>query len=156
MIIFFIIIVFIKGWCWWCWCWCRSCFFVIGKRDRCGEKRREGRRGIFFYSDLYIYGIKYIIVSGFANVIDKWSQCDFGFTNFGVILEYLESSITMQKAIFRLSSTWFWHVYTIVKETRSSCPLTWKAQIHDGCNWVINFDHNLPSSCFVVQNNSLI
>ena len=67
-------------------------------------------------------------------VIDEWSQCDFCFTNFGVILEYLESSITTKKAIFRLSSTWSWHVYTIVRDTRSSCggPLTWKAQIHDG------------------------
>ena len=36
--------------------------------------------------------------TGFANFIDEWSQCDFYFTNLGVILEYLESSI-------RLSST---------------------------------------------------
>ena len=63
---------------------------------------------------------------------------------------YLESSI-------RLSSTWLWHVYTIVRDTRSSCGglLTWKAQIHDGGHRV-NFDCNLPSSCFVVQYNSLI
>ena len=95
--------------------------------------------------------------TGFANVIDEWSQCDFCFTYFGVILEYLESSITTKKAIFRLSSTWSWHVYTIVRDTRSSCggPLTWKAQIHDGGHRV-NFDRNLPSSCFVVQYNSLI
>ena len=53
---------------------------------------------------------------GFANFIDKWSQCDFCFTNFGVFLEYLESSITTKKAIFRPSSTWSWHVYTIVTE----------------------------------------
>ena len=52
--------------------------------------------------------------TGFANFIDKWSHCDFCFTNFGVILKYLESSITTKKAIFRLSSTWSWHVYTIV------------------------------------------
>ena len=39
-----------------------------------------------------------------------------------------------KKAIFRLSGTWSWHVYTIVRDTRTSCdgPLTWKAQIHDG------------------------
>ena len=87
---------------------------------------------------------------GFSNFIDEWSHCDFCFTNFGVILEYLESSI-------RLSSMWSWHVYTIVRDTRSSCggPLTWKAQIHDGGHRV-NFDRNLPSSCFVVQYNSLI
>ena len=48
--------------------------------------------------------------AGFANFIDEWSQCDFCFTNFGVILGYLESSITTQKAIFRLSNTWSWHV----------------------------------------------
>ena len=55
------------------------------------------------------------------------------------------------------SSTWSWHVYTIVMDTRSSCggPLTWKAQIHDGGHRV-NFDRNLPSSCFVMQYNSLI
>ena len=49
-------------------------------------------------------------------------------------------------------------MYTlIVRDTRSSCggPLTWKAQIHDGGHRV-NFDRNLPSSCFVVQYNSLI
>ena len=88
--------------------------------------------------------------SGLANFIDEWSQCDFCFTNFGVILEYLESSI-------RLSSTWSRHVYTIVRDTRSSCggPLTWKAQIHGGGHRV-NFDRNLPSSCFVVEYNSLI
>ena len=44
--------------------------------------------------------------AGFANFIDKWSHCDFCFTNFGVILEYLESSITTKNAIFRLSNTW--------------------------------------------------
>ena len=60
-------------------------------------------------------------------------------------MEYLESSI-------RLSSMWSWHVYTIVRDTRSSCGdrLTWKVQIHDGGDRV-NFDRNLPSSCFVVH-----
>ena len=89
---------------------------------------------------------------GFANFIDEWSQCDFCFTNFGVILEYLELSIATKKANFRLFSSWSWHVYTIMTDTRSSCggPLTWKAQIHNGDHRV-NFDHNLPSSCFVVQ-----
>ena len=98
-----------------------------------------------------------ICFAGFANFIDKCSQCDFCFTKFGVILEYLESSITMKKAIFRLSSTWSRHVYTIVRDTRSSCggPLSWKAQIHDGGHRV-NFDRNSTSSCFVVQYNSLI
>ena len=40
---------------------------------------------------------------------------------------------------------------------RSSCGglLTWKAQIHDSSHQV-NFDHNLASSCFVAQYNSLI
>ena len=78
--------------------------------------------------------------TGFANFIDEGSQCDFCITNFGVILEYLESSI-------RISSTWSRHVYTMVRDTRSSCggPLTWRAQIHDGRDRV-NFDRNLPSS----------
>ena len=106
--------------------------------------------------DLYL--LQRELQTGFANFIDEWSQCDFCFTNFGVILEYLESSITTKKAIFRLSSTWSWHVYTIVRDTRNSRggPLTWKAQIHEGGDRV-NFERNLPSSCFVVQyNNSLI
>ena len=62
-----------------------------------------------------------------------------------------------KKAIFRLSSTWSWHVYTIVRDTLSSCggPLTWKGQIHDDGHGV-NFDRNLPSSCIVVQYHSLI
>ena len=96
-------------------------------------------------------------LSGFANFTDEWSQCDFCFTNSGVILECLESSIITKKAIFILSCTWSWHVYAVVKDTRSSCdgPLTWKAQIPDGGHRV-NFDCNLPSSCFVVQYNSLI
>ena len=38
------------------------------------------------------------ILTGFANFIDEWSHCDFCFTNFGVILEYLESSITMKRS----------------------------------------------------------
>ena len=90
--------------------------------------------------------------TGFANFIDEWSQFDFCFTNFGVILEYLESSITTKKAIFRLSSKVSWHVYTIVRDTRSSCggPLTWKAQIHGSIHRA-NFDSNLPPSCFVMQ-----
>ena len=50
------------------------------------------------------------LVTGIANFIDEWSHCDFCFTSFGVMLENLESSITMKKAIFRLSSTWSWHV----------------------------------------------
>ena len=31
--------------------------FFIGKRGGCGNSRREGRRGMFVYSVLYIYGI---------------------------------------------------------------------------------------------------
>ena len=68
------------------------------------------------------------------------------------------SQVSQQKkAIFRLSSTWSWHAYTIVRDARSSCggPLTWKAQIHDGGHGV-NFDRNSPSFCFVVQYYSLI
>ena len=49
-----------------------------------------------------------------------------------------------------------WHVYTIVRDTRSSCggPLAWKAQIHDGGHRV-NFDRNLPDplpvlSCSII------
>ena len=95
--------------------------------------------------------------SGFPNFFDEWSHCDFYFTNFGLILEYLESRITTKKAIFRLSIMWSWHVYNILRDTQSSCggPLTWKAQIQDGGHRV-NFDRNLPSSCFVVQYNSLV
>ena len=46
-------------------------------------------------------------------------------------------------------------VCTIVRDTKFSCggPLTWKVQIHYAGHRV-NFDHNLPSSCFVVQYNS--
>ena len=98
-----------------------------------------------------------IVLTGFANFIDEWSQCDFCFTNFGVILGYLKSSITTKKAIFRLSCTWSCPVYTSVRDARSSCGslLTWKAQIYDGGHRV-NFDRNLPSSCYVTQYNSLI
>ena len=41
----------------------------------------------------------YLATSGFVNFIDEWSQCDFHLTNFGVILEYLESTITMEKTV---------------------------------------------------------
>ena len=93
----------------------------------------------------------------FANFIDEWSQFDFCFTNFGVTLEYLESSITTEKAIFRLSSKVSWHAYTIVRDTRSSCGglLTWKAQIHGSIHPAF-IDSNLPPSCFIMQYNSLI
>ena len=42
-----------------------------------------------------------------------------------------------------------------MRDTQSSCgdQLTWKAQIHEGGHQV-NFDRNVPSSCFVVQYNS--
>ena len=97
------------------------------------------------------------VLTGFANFIDEWSQCYFCFTNFGVILGYFESRITTKKAIFRLSCTWSRPVYTSVRDARSNCGglLTWKAQIHDSSDRV-NFDHNLASSCFVAQYNSLI
>ena len=57
----------------------------------------------------------------------------------------LESSITTKKAIFRVSSTWSWCVYTIMRDTQSSCggPPTWKAQIHDGSHRV-NLIYPLP------------
>ena len=57
---------------------------------------------------LIIYTYVEVNVPGFANFIDELSQCDFCLTNFGVILEYLESSI-------RLSSTWSWHVFVVVQ-----------------------------------------
>ena len=52
---------------------------------------------------------------------------------------------------------WSCHVYTVVRDTRTSCggPLTWKAQIRDGGHRV-NFHCNLLSSCFVMQYNPLI
>ena len=62
----------------------------------------------------------------------------------------------------------FWNIWSQVSQRKTpfsdfpargpgmcSGPLTWKAQIHDGGHRV-NFDRNLPSSCFVVQYNSLI
>ena len=54
---------------------------------------------------------------GFANFIDEWSQCDFCFTNFGVILEYLESSITTKKAKHYREG------YTFHRNLPSSCFL---------------------------------
>ena len=59
--------------------------------------------------DLDYHNYKSPFTAGIANFIDEWSHCDFRFTNFGVILENLESSITTKKAIFRLYSTWSWH-----------------------------------------------
>ena len=47
-------------------------------------------------------GVK--ILAGFANFIDEWSQCDFCFTNFGVILEYLESLLLLKKTYFNSRS----------------------------------------------------
>ena len=50
-------------------------------------------------SNILSYGY-FLAQSGFPNFIDEWIQCDFCFTNSGVILEYLDSSITTKKAIF--------------------------------------------------------
>ena len=44
--------------------------------------------------------------AGFANFIDEWSQCDFRFTKFGAILEYLESSITMENGPGMYTLSW--------------------------------------------------
>ena len=114
---------------------------------------KANRNTINFYEILQVdlYLLQRELQTGFANFINEWSQCDFCFTNVGVILEYLVSSI-------RLSSMWSWHAYTIVRDTRNSCGglVTWKAQIHEDGDRV-NFERNLPSSCFVMQyNNSLI
>ena len=70
----------------------------------------------------------------------SWQNLHFG-TFFG-------GPSSAEDAIFRLSSTWTWHAYTIVRDTRSSCGglMTWKAQIHEGGHRV-NFDRNLPSTC---------
>ena len=84
---------------------------------------------LFTTYTVHLHTVLYVLrtyKTGFANFIDEWSQCDFCFTNFGVILEYLESSIITKKDVFRLSSMWSWHAYTIVSDTQSSCggPLT--------------------------------
>ena len=73
----------------------------------------------------------------------------------------------------------FWNIWSQVQEPITSCQvsqrkkpfsdfpshgpscgclLTWKAQIHDGGDGGhrVNFNRNLPSSCFVIQYNSLI
>ena len=72
-------------------------------------------------------------------------------------MEYLESSITMKKAKQTFQHVVLARIYTIVRDTQSSCggPLTWKAQIHDGGHRA-NFDRNLASSCFVMHYNSFI
>ena len=128
---------------------------ILKASDRMLKKKYRKRYPAimqWYYMQVVSKNSGIILSSRSENFIDEWSQCDFCFTNFGVILEYsiLESSI-------RLSSTWSQHVHTIVRDTQSSCgdPLTWKAQIHDGGHRV-NFDHNLPSFRFIVQYNSLI
>ena len=86
----------------------------------------------------------------------------------------LMSGVSMTSASQIFES--FWNIWSQVQEPITSCqvsqrkkpfsdfpshgpscggPLTWKAQIHDGGHRV-NFDRNLPSSCFVIQYNSLI
>ena len=73
-----------------------------------------------------IQGLRILLMSGVT--VTSASQVLESFWN-------IWSQVSQRKkAIFRLSSTWSWHVYTIVRDTRSSCggPLTWKAQIHDG------------------------
>ena len=45
------------------------------------------------------------------------------------VLALFGGPLFVNDVIFGLSSTWSWHVYTIVRDTRSNCggPLTWKA-----------------------------
>ena len=56
---------------------------------------------------------------GFANFIDEWSQCDFCFTNFGVILEYLEYH-NEKTSFIPYSLVSFSHSYTVIESTNSS------------------------------------
>ena len=91
-------------------------------------------------------GLQILLMSGVS--VTSASQILESFWN-------IWSQVSQQKKPF--SSMWSCHAYTIVRDTRSSCggPLTWKAQIHDGSHGV-NFDRNLPTSCFVVQYYPLI
>ena len=121
-------------------------YFVWG---RYGEKRAQEFSLLLKLKLIKIpQGLQILLMSGVT--VTPASQILESFWN-------IWSQVSQRKKPNRLSSTWSWHVYTIVRDTRSSCggPLTWKAQIHDGGHRV-NFDRNLPSSCFVVQYNSLI
>ena len=46
---------------------------------------------LFTTYTVHLHTVLYVLRTyntGFANFIDEWSQCDFCFTNFGVILEF--------------------------------------------------------------------
>ena len=53
----------------------------------------------------------------------------------------------------------FWNIWSQVSDFPACGPnvytLSWKAQIHDSGHRV-NFDRNLPSSCFVMQYNFIL
>ena len=69
--------------------------------------------------------------------------------------QFVQPMTNMMKSKFKLLPiNNFWGT---LRDKWSSCggPLTRKAQTHSGGHRV-NFDRNLPSSCFVVQYNSLI
>ena len=111
----------------------------------------QHRFGIVFplATNIYIQGLQILLMSGVTG------------TSASQVLEScwkIWSQVSQRK---KSHFQTFQHVLlaciTIVMDTRSSCggPLTWKAQIHDGGHRV-NFDRNLPSSCFVVQYHSLI
>ena len=124
----------------------------------CGKRHHfwltcVAQKRLFLSSLMRIQGLQILLMSGVT--VNSASQILKSFWNIWSQLQV--STMTTKKAIFRLSNTWSWHVYTIVRGKRSSCggPLTWKAQIHDGGHRV-NFDCNLPSSYFFVQFNSLI
>ena len=72
-------------------------------------------------------GLQILLMSGVT--VTPASQILESFWNI-----WSQVSLTTKKAIFRLSSTWSSHVYTVMRDTQSSCgsPLTWKAQILDG------------------------
>ena len=100
-------------------------YFVWG---RYGEKRAQEFSLLLKLKLIKIpQGLQILLMSGVT--VTPASQILESFWNI-----WSQVSLTTKKAIFRLSSTWSSHVYTVMRDTRSSCgsPLTWKAQILDG------------------------
>ena len=72
------------------------------------------------FTQTYSQGLQILLMGGVS--VTSASQILESFWN-------IWSQVSQRKKPNRLSSTWSWHVYTIVRDTRSSCAVRWPGKL---------------------------